>query len=89
MGNCPHPWTSRPHCNQFIISSKTTACGTTKNFAVQAEMVAVETIIDVGNILWIFYDFVPFKGTFVLSFFLICLLLYILTSMLTDLFSIG
>ncbi len=26
------------------------------DFAVQAGMVAVETYIDVGNILWIFYD---------------------------------
>ncbi len=46
------------HCNQFIIPSKATACDTStiKDFAVQAEMVAVETSIDVGNILWIFYD---------------------------------
>ena len=26
------------------------------DFAVQAEMVAVDTSIDVGNVLWIFYD---------------------------------
>ena len=46
-----------PHCNQFIIPSKAAACDTTTmDFAVQAEMVAVETSIDVGNILWIFYD---------------------------------
>ncbi len=32
------------------------SCLTIKDFAVQAEMVAVETSIDVGNILWIFYD---------------------------------
>ncbi len=50
------------HCNQFIIPSKATACDTStmdltiKDFAVQAEMVAVETSIDVGNMLWIFYD---------------------------------
>ena len=31
-------------------------CLTTNDFAVQAEMVTVETSIDVGNILWIFYD---------------------------------
>ncbi len=34
------------HCSYLTI----------KDFAVQAEMVAVETSIDVGNILWIFYD---------------------------------
>ena len=53
------------HCNQFIIPSKATACDTCtmncscltiKDFAVQAEMVAVETSLDVGNILWMFYD---------------------------------
>ncbi len=32
------------------------SCLTIKDFAVQAEMVAVETFIDVGNILCIFYD---------------------------------
>ncbi len=31
-------------------------CLTIEDFAVQAGMVAVETYIDVGNILWIFYD---------------------------------
>ncbi len=34
------------HCN----------CLTIKDFAVWDEMVAVETSIDMGNILWIFYD---------------------------------
>ncbi len=29
---------------------------TIKDFAVQAEMVAVESSLDVGNILWMFYD---------------------------------
>ena len=32
------------------------SCLTIKDFAVQAGMVAMETYIDVGNILWIFYD---------------------------------
>ena len=32
------------------------SCLTIKDFAVQAEMVAVETFLDVGNILWMFYD---------------------------------
>ncbi len=32
------------------------SCLTINVFAVQAEMVAVETSVDVGNILWIFYD---------------------------------
>ncbi len=32
------------------------SCLLINDFAVQAEMVAVETSIDVGNILWIFYD---------------------------------
>ncbi len=32
------------------------SCLTIKDIAVQAEMVAVETSIYVGNILWIFYD---------------------------------
>ncbi len=32
------------------------SCLTIKDFAVQADMVAGETSIDVGNILWIFYD---------------------------------
>ncbi len=31
-------------------------CLTINDFAVQAEMVAVESSIDMGNILWIFYD---------------------------------
>ena len=48
-------------CNQFIIPSKATACDTScitiNDFAVQAEMVAVETSIYVGYILWIFYDY--------------------------------
>ncbi len=32
------------------------SCLTIKDFTVQAGMVVVETNIDVGNILWIFYD---------------------------------
>ncbi len=32
------------------------SCLTINDFPVQAEMVAVETSVDVGNILWIFYD---------------------------------
>ncbi len=32
------------------------SCLTINDFAVQAEMVAVETSIGVSNILWIFYD---------------------------------
>ncbi len=32
------------------------SCLTINDFAVQAEKVAVETSIDVGNILWIFYE---------------------------------
>ncbi len=51
------------HCNQFIIPSKATACDTStmncltiNDFDVEAKMVAVETSIDVDNILWIFYD---------------------------------
>ncbi len=32
------------------------SCLTIRDFAVQAEMVAVETSIDVGKILWIFND---------------------------------
>ena len=43
------------HRNQFIISSKATACLTINDFAVQAEMVEVETCTDVGNIPWIFH----------------------------------
>ncbi len=52
------------HCNHFIILSNATAYETTtiancfypsclaiNDFAVQADMVAVETSIDVGNIL--------------------------------------
>ncbi len=54
------------HCNQFIIPSKATACDITliscscltiNYFSLEAEMVAVETSIDVGNILWIFYAY--------------------------------
>ncbi len=32
------------------------SCLTSNDFAVQTEMVAVETSIDVGNIIWIFCD---------------------------------
>ena len=37
------------HCGGYIVN----------DFAVQAEMVAVETSTDMGNILWIFYDSIP------------------------------
>ncbi len=44
------------HCNQFIIPSKATSCDTShcscltiNDFAVQDELVAVETWIDVGE----------------------------------------
>ena len=45
---------SPKHCSTVTLVH--CSCPTIKDFAVQAEMVAVETSIDVGNILWIFYD---------------------------------
>ena len=48
----------------FIHHSQQSHClSHTKDFAVQTEMVAVETSIDVGNILWIFYDCLSPKKT--------------------------
>ena len=46
IGHCPNLW--KPPLQPIRL--------TIKDFAVQAEMVAVENSIDVGNILWIFYD---------------------------------
>ncbi len=49
------------HCNRFIIPKTATAWGTScltiNDFAVQAEMAAVKSFTDVGNILSIFYDY--------------------------------
>ncbi len=51
IGHCPHLWNP---LLQPIHHSQQSYC--LWYFAVQAGMVAVETYIDVGNILWIFYD---------------------------------
>ncbi len=57
IGHCPHLW--NPPL-QPIHHSKAIACDTSRVtinvFAVQAEMAVVETSIDVGNSLWIFYE---------------------------------
>ncbi len=42
----PQKAPQRVHCSCLPIN----------DFAVKAEMVAVETFINMGNILWIFYD---------------------------------
>ncbi len=48
------------HCNHFSLHSKVldceTTCITSSSFAGNDELVAVEDSIDVGNVLWIFYD---------------------------------
>ncbi len=41
---------------KLLLVIQVQCCFTIEDFAVQAGMVAVETYIDVGNILWIFYD---------------------------------
>ncbi len=60
IGHCPHLWnpplqpihqSQQSYCLWYKYN-----CLTIEDFAVQAWMVAVETYIDVGNILWIFYD---------------------------------
>ncbi len=56
-----------PHLEGVPTSSGRTLGGTVGRtinyFAVQAEVVAMETLIDVGNILWIFYDCLSSLGT--------------------------
>ncbi len=45
------------HCGGFSAGTLVgCSCLTINDFAVQAEIVAVKTSIDVDNILWIFYD---------------------------------
>ncbi len=74
IGHCPHLWNpplqpiyhsqqsycmhpQKHHSTGTLVHC---SCLTIKDFAVQAGMVAVETYIDVGNILWIFYDCLSF-----------------------------
>ncbi len=59
IGHCPHLWDPplQPiHHSQQSYCLCHCSCLTIKDSAVQAEMVAVETSLDVGNILWMFYD---------------------------------
>ena len=58
IGHCHYLWNPPLQPIHHSQQSYTTACicFTINDFAVQAEMVAVETFIGVGNNLWIFYD---------------------------------
>ena len=75
IGYCPHTWKSplqpfHPPQQSPWLGDKYNelihcTCITSSNFAGNDELVAVEDSIDVGNVLWIFYDcLLPFDLAF-------------------------